>query len=79
MSAHDVKLFGDPIAASRLESRYARVKARSLLFPSLGCLPCTSLVGPGEDERAGRAGAAAAGPNAASTPRRATQLSQAPL
>jgi phosphoadenosine phosphosulfate reductase len=23
-------------------------------FPSIGCLPCTSPVGPGEDERAGR-------------------------
>jgi phosphoadenosine phosphosulfate reductase len=31
MSAHDVKLFGDAIAASRLEDRFARVKASSLL------------------------------------------------
>src|SRR5580658_7247269 len=31
MSAHDVKLFGDQIAASRLEDRFARVKATSLL------------------------------------------------
>ncbi len=31
MSAHDVKLFGDQIAASRLESRFARVKASSLV------------------------------------------------
>jgi phosphoadenosine phosphosulfate reductase len=31
MSAHDVKLFGDQIAASRLESRFARLKASSLL------------------------------------------------
>ena len=31
MSAHDVKLFGDQIAASRLESRFARVKASSLI------------------------------------------------
>ncbi len=31
MSAHDVKLFGDQIAASRLESRFARLKATSLL------------------------------------------------
>jgi hypothetical protein len=31
MSAHDVKLFGDHIAASRLESRFARLKATSLL------------------------------------------------
>ncbi len=31
MSAHDVKLFGDQIAASRLESRFARVKATSLI------------------------------------------------
>jgi len=31
MSAHGVKLFGDQIAASRLESRFARVKASSLL------------------------------------------------
>ena len=31
MSAHDVKLFGDQIAASRLESRFARVKATSLM------------------------------------------------
>ena len=31
MSAHDVKLFGDQIAASRLEDRFARVKASSLL------------------------------------------------
>jgi len=31
MSAHDVKLFGDQIAASRLEGRFARVKASSLL------------------------------------------------
>ena len=31
MSAHDVKLFGDQIAASRLETRFARVKASSLL------------------------------------------------
>jgi phosphoadenosine phosphosulfate reductase len=31
MSAHDIKLFGDQIAASRLEDRFARVKAASLL------------------------------------------------
>ncbi len=31
MSAHDVRLFGDAIAASRLEDRFAKVKARSLL------------------------------------------------
>jgi phosphoadenosine phosphosulfate reductase len=31
MSAHDVKLFGDQIAASRLESRFARVRASSLV------------------------------------------------
>ena len=31
MSAHDVKLFGDQIAASRLETRFARLKATSLL------------------------------------------------
>jgi len=31
MSAIDVKLFGDAIAASRLEDRFARVKASSLL------------------------------------------------
>jgi phosphoadenosine phosphosulfate reductase len=31
MSAHDVKLFGDQIAASRLEMRFARLKASSLL------------------------------------------------
>jgi phosphoadenosine phosphosulfate reductase len=31
MSAHDVKLFGDQIAASRLESRFARLKATSLV------------------------------------------------
>jgi phosphoadenosine phosphosulfate reductase len=31
MSAHDVKLFGDQIAASRLESRFARLKAASLV------------------------------------------------
>jgi phosphoadenosine phosphosulfate reductase len=31
MSAHDVKLFGDQIAASRLESRFARLRATSLL------------------------------------------------
>jgi len=31
MSAHDVKLFGDAVAASRLEDRFARVKASSLL------------------------------------------------
>ncbi len=31
MSAHDVKLFGDQIAASRLEDRFARVKASSLV------------------------------------------------
>jgi phosphoadenosine phosphosulfate reductase len=31
MSAHDVKLFGDQVAASRLESRFARLKASSLL------------------------------------------------
>jgi phosphoadenosine phosphosulfate reductase len=31
MSAHDVKLFGDAIAASRLEDRFVRVKASSLL------------------------------------------------
>ena len=31
MSAHDVKLFGDQIAASRLELRFAQLKASSLL------------------------------------------------
>jgi phosphoadenosine phosphosulfate reductase len=31
MSAHDVKLFGDAIAASRLETRFARLSAQSLL------------------------------------------------
>jgi phosphoadenosine phosphosulfate reductase len=31
MSAHDVRLFGDQIAASRLESRFARLKATSLV------------------------------------------------
>ena len=31
MSAHDVRMFGDQIAASRLESRFARVKATSLI------------------------------------------------
>ena len=31
MSAHDVRLFGDAIAASRLEDRFAKVKASSLL------------------------------------------------
>jgi phosphoadenosine phosphosulfate reductase len=31
MSAHDVKLFGDQIAATRLEDRFARIKASSLL------------------------------------------------
>jgi phosphoadenosine phosphosulfate reductase len=31
MSVHDVRLFGDAIAASRLEDRFAKVKARSLL------------------------------------------------
>jgi phosphoadenosine phosphosulfate reductase len=31
MSVHDIKLFGDQIAASRLEDRFARVKAGSLL------------------------------------------------
>jgi len=31
MSAHDVKLFGDQIAASRLEMRFAQLKAASLL------------------------------------------------
>jgi phosphoadenosine phosphosulfate reductase len=31
MSAHDIKLFGDAVAASRLETRFARVPALSLL------------------------------------------------
>ena len=31
MSAHDVKLFGDAVAASRLESRFARIPALALL------------------------------------------------
>ena len=31
MSAHNIKLFGDAIAASRLETRFASVKATSLL------------------------------------------------
>jgi phosphoadenosine phosphosulfate reductase len=31
MSAHDVRLFGDQIAASRLETRFAQLKASSLL------------------------------------------------
>ena len=31
MSAHDVRLFGDAVAASRLEDKFAQVKATSLL------------------------------------------------
>jgi phosphoadenosine phosphosulfate reductase len=31
MSAHDIKLFGDAIAASRLETRFARIPAAALL------------------------------------------------
>jgi len=31
MSVHDVKLFGNQVAASRLESRFARLKTSSLL------------------------------------------------
>ncbi len=31
MSAHDVKMFGDQIAASRLETRFAQLKATSLI------------------------------------------------
>ena len=31
MSAHDVKLFGDAVAASRLETRFARIPALALL------------------------------------------------
>ena len=31
MSAHDVKLFGDQVAASRIETRFASLKASSLL------------------------------------------------
>ena len=31
MSAHDIKLFGDAIAASRLETRFARIPAQALL------------------------------------------------
>ena len=31
MSAHDIKLFGDAVAAARLEDRFAKVKATSLL------------------------------------------------
>src|SRR5471030_192768 len=31
MSAHDIKLFGDQIAASRLEGKFALIKAGSLL------------------------------------------------
>ncbi len=31
MSAHDVRLFGDQIAASRVESRFGRLKASSLI------------------------------------------------
>ena len=31
MSAHNIKLFGDAIAASRLETRFSSVKATSLL------------------------------------------------
>ena len=31
MSAHDIKLFGDAVAASRLETRFAKVSASSLL------------------------------------------------
>jgi phosphoadenosine phosphosulfate reductase len=31
MSAHDVRLFGDQIAAARLEARFSRVKATSLI------------------------------------------------
>ncbi|MBV9705073.1 MAG: phosphoadenosine phosphosulfate reductase, partial [Methylobacteriaceae bacterium] len=31
MSVHDVRLFGDQIAASRLEARFSAVRATSLL------------------------------------------------
>ena len=31
MSAHDIKLFGDAVAATRLETRFGKVKAKSLL------------------------------------------------
>ena len=31
MSAHDVKMFGDQVAASRLEGKFALMKAGSLL------------------------------------------------
>ncbi len=31
MSAHDVKLFGDAVAASRMETRFARLSAQALL------------------------------------------------
>ena len=31
MSAHDVKLFGDAVAASRLETRFARIPALALV------------------------------------------------
>ena len=31
MSAHDIKLFGDAIAASRLETRFALLSAQTLL------------------------------------------------
>jgi phosphoadenosine phosphosulfate reductase len=31
MSAHDIKLFGDAVAASRLETRFARLSAQALL------------------------------------------------
>ena len=38
MSAHDIKVFGDQIAASRLETRLARLKATSLLRFVIGDL-----------------------------------------
>ena len=40
----------DYIAEARLPRHPLVAKG----FPSIGCLPCTSAVRPGEDERAGR-------------------------
>lgn len=52
----------NPLAAWTPEAIAERVRARDLPahplvekgFPSIGCLPCTSRVAPGEDPRAGR-------------------------
>jgi len=46
-SASDVLAY---IASAGLPSHPLVAKG----FPSIGCLPCTSAVGPGEDPRAGR-------------------------